>query len=1150
MKVPFSSKLMLRLAFVSLVITVLIAGLLPATRADMARTPLAANVTVYGNVNAAVDMVFSPDAIWGTNLVGLMRWDREGEYTDETRAVQTSTGESVALDPWQVRTDGVMVTNRRIEGLVVDGQGRLWSVGDQLALLDNLGQVVATARSDATWWLAQHYEALLHSIYPNPTALVVDPTTGWLWIRSPRAGVIAFDGAKLHDWRDQSLRPGRTFFASPQGEVWVSGPELAYRYLKGQDSWQEYHYAQDMGLPAFPWDQRIFGFDSDAQGRIWVRTSAGTARFDPATGAWQAFGSEQGVFGGTYAETLVDADGAVWTLTGWDNDQFIARLDEESGMFVQQAPLPRYFVDPDPVQDEPIVAQARQIGAMRKDLEGRVWILTEIGALHWNGEQWQVLRVTGPDMPAWLSSMVVANAPDLAEDPILFIGGSSKVRLADDAATWPIFAEHPFPFRDTPGLSLGALGADGKVYAVRARADLWTYNEGQVAEQPTGDWVELAPARIPDNANHPINTAIMTDLAVDADGTAWLGSQQGLYRWRDGEWQLYEARDGIPVHKGSRIVGTVVEQVELDEDGTVWLITASYLLQFDSYGGFLVRFDGETFETVSDLPIRYLGNTGETMRYDPVTGLLWLRDLRDLRAYDIAAGTWTVADLAPLGVSATLRDMAPTGDGGVWVVTGDGKLFRYQEGVFEALPLPPENPEAGRIGVDPQGNTWVTGLNGAASVWDGVAWQTFTAEAGVGGGLHRDMIFRDDEVWLLGQMSVDYRKGGGSWSPLRAPLSLEEPRLAPVTATVDADGVLWYVDGRGIARYADGQWQVVLTGTDIRGGEVLDIVKVPNGPLWIANRQFVGIFDGVEWTFATYGTSAPLIGFRTRSEWVDDIALGAVDSRVFFGATPFSFNLLMYSPNNTYWVRFPSTAELTHPVTDMELAPDGRLWFGSGRVAYLDERDYMWVPPGTIKVYSLPTVKRLSHGSRDIFWVLGADNVTGADNLLSRCNWFSCDWIFLEPSLRVNELVAASPNDAWLNGEGWLMHVQVGQPDLEPVGGYLRPEPTPTPVVPTSGGYTAYGGVHSGGLTLDDPFDQWTFSANGGDVVSLRVDTIKPGSTVGLYLFRADGTMIAYTIGDELLQLDNRELAYGDYIVQVQLESGAESTYTLYVYGP
>ncbi|MCZ7546734.1 MAG: hypothetical protein M5R40_25865 [Anaerolineae bacterium] len=272
-----------------------------------------------------------------------------------------------------------------------------------------------------------------------------------------------------------------------------------------------------------------------------------------------------------------------------------------------------------------------------------------------------------------------------------------------------------------------------------------------------------------------------------------------------------------------------------------------------------------------------------------------------------------------------------------------------------------------------------------------------------------------------------------------------------------------------------------------------------------------------------------------------------MDDRVFFGSSIFSFNLRMYNPDITYWMRFPSTAELTHPVADMELAPDGRLWFGSGRAAYLDENNQMWVPPGTLEVYGQPTIRRISHGSREIFWVLGRDNFTEDENLLSRCDWMACDWVFLEPTLKIDEVVATSPDDAWLNGEGFLVHVRVGEPEIEPSGGYLRVPPTPTPG-PISGGPTGYGAVHDGVVIPDDPFDQWGISANGGDIITLRLQNVTGASVLGLYLFRSDGSLVTFMTGpDEELRLTTPELFTDSYIIQVQLVDGEQASYRLHI---
>ena len=1129
------------LALAAFIVAALVGGVQPITHADTGDAPMQPQMTLYGNWNFVRDLAFAPDAIWGATGLGLVRWDREGAYETQTPAVKAPDGE-IALTPWQVRADGEFVSTTRVERLIVDGEGRLWSVGDQLRLLDDQGQVVETYRADDPAALSQYYETLVNCVYTNPNALAVDPTTGWVWIIVPSRGLVAFDGQALHDWRDQAVVPNaRTLYISPEGEVWATAAsDYVFRYLKAEDAWQQFHYGTDIGLPTWPWPRLMFRLGSDLEGRIWLTTAAGIARFDPATETWEAYfdGARQ-VYGDQNTLITVDADGAVWTLTGWRTDLYISKQDEATGDFVQVAPLPQYFIDPDPVQNAPQTKQVSEVSEWRQDPEGGAWILTEIGPIRWNGESWQTLRVGGKQLPGSGGNNLVVNAPQLADDPLLFAGGSTKVRLADRAETWPVFSDNPFAVRNLPNLSYGTLGADGKVYALRDRAHLWTFADGQ--------WSEIGQAQDSSNWENPLNNTAMTDLAVDAEGTAWMTSHHGLWRWSNGEWRLYGINEGIPVRQQVRNANAATEQVELDGEGNLWFTTTPYMLPFDNYGGFLVKFDGDAFEVVSELPIHYLGNTGETLRYDAATGLLWLRDLRDLRAFDPATRAWTVVDLSLLGQGVELRDMAPSGDGGVWIITGDGALYRYQDGAFEPLPLPPENPVAGRVGVDPAGNLWVTGLNGAASIWDGDAWRTETADDGLAGGVYRDLIFRGDEVWLLGRYNVDYRQGEGEWTPLftveRAPRGLD-----PVTAAIDADGVLWYADGSGVARYVGGAWEVI--PIDVRLVHFFDFVKLPEGPLWITARSGLGVFDGIDWTFIGYGPAAPVIGYSF-PEWVTDVALGGMDNRLFFGSSSFSLNLRMYSPDVTYWVTFPSSVELKHPVTDMDLGPDGRLWFASGRVAYLDERNKMWAPPSTTTVYSDLGITQISHGSADIFWVYGTNTLFDETrNVLSRCNWFNCDWVFLDPALEVQNLEAISPDEVWVSGPGWLLHVQLGTPDQEPVGGYLRQEAQPTPVTPGVGGAITYNGAAGSGLTAADPIDQWTFNANAGDVVSIIADGVPADATVSLNLFDPDNKLIAFTSGNGRVELLNRELPFGPYTIVVKLEAGTQAGYVLYLYGP
>lgn len=124
--------------------------------------------------------------------------------------------------------------------------------------------------------------------------------------------------------------------------------------------------------------------------------------------------------------------------------------------------------------------------------------------------------------------------------------------------------------------------ADGlpqnSVTAIAQTADgyLWVGTFGGLARFD-GSTFHFAP-RVDSAGQH---TDRVLSLAVGRDSALWIGTEAGLLRYRNGRFDVYTTRNGLPDDE--------VSALHVGADGTLWIGTAR---------GGLARFDGRAFRTV------------------------------------------------------------------------------------------------------------------------------------------------------------------------------------------------------------------------------------------------------------------------------------------------------------------------------------------------------------------------------------------------------------------------------------------------------------------------------------------------------------------------------------------------------------------------
>lgn len=211
------------------------------------------------------------------------------------------------------------------------------------------------------------------------------------------------------------------------------------------------------------------------------------------------------------------------------------------------------------------------------------------------------------------------------------------------------------------------------------RGYLWIATHGGLARF---DGVRFA---VYTRSEHPgLPSDRLTALALDADGTLWIGSERsGLARLRDGVVEAFTPPDGLPIG--------AVTRLHVGPGGDLWIGSEDGLVRHGPAGW-------HRFGTADGLPHRRVESIAETPEGDvwvgTLGGLARLQGDRLEPALEAEIGGRTVFDLH--------RDRS----GAIWIAAGT-HLLRWRDGAVEEIPVLGGGTRVRRVLEDGDGNVWL-----------------------------------------------------------------------------------------------------------------------------------------------------------------------------------------------------------------------------------------------------------------------------------------------------------------------------------------------------------------------------------------------------------------------------------------------------------
>lgn len=443
------------------------------------------------------------------------------------------------------------------------------------------------------------------------------------------------------------------------------------------------------------------------------------------------------------------------------------------------------------------VLKSSAITAVGADHDGTLWVGTlNSGLFHYRGRRLEPFAL--PDGIDSIFGIVASRSG------ALWLTTNAGVVRVDDGQARLLGTDDGFPprgfYRAIVADPAGGvwIAADG-VGVVR-----WHDGKAEVFDESRG---------LPTNAVY--------SLAMDATGTAWVGTQAGPARFRNGR---FEAHPRLAALKGRRIYSLFG-----DRDGNLW---------FAPLDMGLCRLTATRFDCEDGLN----GMRGETVRsmFEDVEGNLWIGTTSSgVHRLSQSKLVTVVGDMASNAVRAVHQDAKGT----LWVGTDGSGLARYVEP--ELIPAPRFNEKlpsqlVRSIESDADGRLWVAGTEGVTRFDPDGSARSF----GIDDGLPGTIVF-----------AFEPARDGGMWTgTLQGVVRIVGDRVEPLEVTrgddtralyEDPSGRLWIGLRSGLRCVTDGKLD--RCGTDgLAGTSVFAFHPTDDGDLWLGTSLgLMRVRDGV-----------------------------------------------------------------------------------------------------------------------------------------------------------------------------------------------------------------------------------------------------------------------------------------------------------------
>lgn len=550
----------------------------------------------------------------------------------------------------------------------------------------------------------------------NWVSCVVQTPDGYIWIGTRYGGLARFDGRRFVAFNPENtpeLRDVQVEYADvdEHGALWVMmGNESVTRVVNGQFQLMREPRAQPRLRP-----QSVL--QSDANSVLFIEEGARLARLSLTPSfAWEVLSPNPEVSGLGQAFWR-DQAGVVWYLAGAGN-------------------LGRFWKGNFTTNGKDLSLPKTPFTSLSADAQNHLWLTTSNRVFCRRGEEFEDETPTNGPGAANISDLAASSAGCFwVRDGNRLLRSSNRRWTVDTRLRGSIQRDNTARkqqlFSDAEGNAwlidyghgLWCVKADGEVFEFKENNGLpngfitcWFQDRENNVWVGTVGGIACISKRSAQllSATEGMPGKIARSVCWDRQGTLWVGTMSGgVAYWQSNHFVRVE----LPMVNALSPLESVT--VCPDSDGSLWLGTLRH--------GLMRLQDGHIGRPLatSELPsVRIL--------FEDSQDRLWIGGLADLRCYQQGSfRLFGTSEGFQSGIA--IGAMAEDPKGVIWIGTGPGDLWKFQDGKFSRFPLPPEWPSFrfAALQADSDGSVWAGTLGGGLVRFSNGHFTRFTGQQGL-----------------------------------------------------------------------------------------------------------------------------------------------------------------------------------------------------------------------------------------------------------------------------------------------------------------------------------------------------------------------------------------------------------------------------------
>lgn len=356
------------------------------------------------------------------------------------------------------------------------------------------------------------------------------------------------------------------------------------------------------------------------------------------------------------------------------------------------------------------------------------------------------------------------------------------------------------------------------------------------------DGVRFAPWEPP--AGQKLASSTIFSLFPGRDGALWIGTSEGLERWKDGNLVALSNAHGR--------INAIVE----DHAGTIW---AARSRNREPTGG-LCRVSGDQLQCVGNSwepPLRFAGPLAEDMQ-----GSLWIgSDQQLLRLKSGAKDSYFREQLKSFEGLSGVEALAADADGTLWV--GFARKGLGLQHLVNAVPQPivlngvaAPNLNVSTLFMDRDNSLWIGTFNDGVYRLRGATVDHFRNEDGLSSNVVEDVRQdREGGIWIVTTRGIDYFRDTQIVS-----LSVHEGLTSDEVASVLAsrDGAIWIGNHGAVDLLRANKISAIGTTNGLPGERITSLAEDYVGRIWMGVDSLLAVYERGQFRKISRPDSAPL----------------------------------------------------------------------------------------------------------------------------------------------------------------------------------------------------------------------------------------------------------------------------------------------------